>query len=77
MRWSLTRLQTAVALYLVFVVVLVLVRPALLFDAENRAKQWGARFTDRVSLFAPAFAFPFLGLVSYYAATALELAFGA
>lgn len=71
-----SRFKVALCLYVVLVTLVFVTRPALMFDNQGRPKRWGAQISEHVSIFAPAFALPLLGLLSYYIATALELAVG-
>lgn len=71
-----SRLLLAVIIYAVLMTVLLVTRPAIMFDMNSRPKHWGAQISERVSIFAPAFAFPLLGLFSYYLAAVVELAGG-
>lgn len=70
----LARWQAAILLYLCVAIVLIAVRPPLLFDPEYRAKAFGAQNTALTSVFAPAFVFPLLAFVIYYILACIELA---
>jgi hypothetical protein len=66
------RWQFSILLYILTVFLIVTLRPALFFDAEGRAKTFGIGITENVSMFAPAFLFPFLGIFFYYVAVVIE-----
>lgn len=67
-----TRWQMAALLYIIFVGVVLLTKPAIMFDAEGEAKQWGAEMSEDTSPFAIAFVFPFMAIAIYYLATMID-----
>jgi hypothetical protein len=73
---TLRRWHIALFLYAMMVVILLSIRPALMFDLEKNAKTWGLDMERGVSIFSPMFVFPFLALVSYYLASLIELVYG-
>lgn len=73
---TLHRWQIAIIIYAIFVVTLVSLRPALMFDLENNTKVWGLDMERGVSIFSPMFVFPFLALISYFMASLIELSYG-
>lgn len=68
------RWLTALLVYVLIVAVIVLTKPALMFDAAGNPKIWGARNDETTSVFAPAFALPFLALLVYYFVCVANLA---
>ncbi len=72
---TLHRWQIALVIYAIFVVIIVNIRPALMFDLEKNVKAWGLDMERGVSIFSPMFVFPFFALLSYYLASLIELAY--
>lgn len=60
------RMIVAIILYTFVVLLLMAFKPSLMFDASGRAKHLGVGMTDSdMSIFAPAFAFPLIAVMSY------------
>lgn len=74
---TVSRLQIALVFYAVFIGLLLLTRPSLLFAADGAAKQWGPRISENTSPFAISFLFPFAALFFYYVATILDFSLSA
>ena len=68
-----TRWQIAIVIYVVFVVTMLVFRPALMFNAEGEAKSWGPHITETTTPFAAAFVFPFVAILSYYLASLIDV----
>lgn len=73
---TLRRWHIALFMYLVLVMVILMIRPALMFDMEKNAKSWGLDMERGVSMFSPMFIFPFLAIFCYYIASLIELTYG-
>lgn len=67
------RWQIALVLYVVVMMVILLVKPAMMFTVENAPKQWGAETNETTSVFSPMIVFPVLAIISYYIGVWLEL----
>lgn len=60
------RMMVAIILYTFIVLLLMAFKPSLMFDIAGRAKQLGVGMADTdMSVFAPAFAFPLIAVMSY------------
>ena len=60
------RMMVAIILYTFVVLLLMAFKPSLMFDSLGKAKHLGVGMTDSdMSVFAPAFAFPLLAIMSY------------
>lgn len=67
------RLFTAIILYLLIVGVLMLTKPALMFDQQGRPKPFGTGFQEGYSVFAPSIVFPILAILVYILVTWIRL----
>ena len=59
------RVFTALLLYLIVVIGLVLAQPALLFDSQGKPKPFGLGLKHGASILAPSVLFPLLALLFY------------
>lgn len=59
------RIIVAVVLYTFIVLLLLAVKPSLMFDAEGKPKPLGVGMKDGYSIFAPSFSFPLFAVMSY------------
>ena len=59
------RLLTVFVLYFAIVSVLLVTKPALMFDAEGKPKEFGLGLAIGRSIAAPSVVFPLLGLATY------------
>lgn len=69
------RWQLALVLYALFICLILLIKPALMFTADGNIKQWSTENTEVSSIFSPMIVFPMLGFLSYYLGIWLELLF--
>lgn len=69
------RWQLAILLYVMFISILLLIKPALMFTADGNIKQWSTENTESSSIFSPMIVFPILGFLSYYLGIWMELLF--
>jgi hypothetical protein len=69
------RWQLALVLYALFIGLILLIKPALMFTADGNIKQWSTENTEASSIFSPMIVFPMLGFLSYYLGIWLELLF--
>lgn len=60
-----SRIFVAVVLYMFVVLMALAFKPALMFDAAGRAKQFGVGMDQGYSVFAPAFLFPLSAFLCY------------
>lgn len=67
------RLWMALLIYALLVGIMFFVRPAMMFEPDGRFKSWSCNVGEACSVFAPAFVFPFLGIVAYVLASLAEL----
>jgi len=56
---------TVITIYTIVIAVILITRPALMFDAEGRPKPFGVGFSEGYSVFAPSVAIPFLAVFIY------------
>lgn len=75
--FTVSRWQMATIMYVAFVAVLLLAKPAIMFDADGRPKQWGPQMSEDTSPFAIAFVLPFMAIALYYLATMIDFWGGA
>lgn len=73
----LKRWHFALFIYAISILIIIAVRPAIMFKQDLEMKQWGVAITDTTSIFSPAFIFPALGVVSYFLAAIFEMIFAA
>lgn len=73
MQITIARWHVALALYLIVVGAIVLIRPALMFDAEGKVKPWGLDTEAGESVFAVQVVFPILAVLIYYIVVLSEL----
>lgn len=60
----------AIILYTFIVLLIMALKPSLMFDAQGKAKHLGVGMSDSdMSVFAPAFAFPLIAVMSYLLAS--------
>ena len=59
------RVFTAIVLYTIIIVLLIIARPASMFDPAGRPKPFGLGFSRGYSVFAPCTIFPILALLVY------------
>ena len=64
-----SRWIVALVLYTNIVLVLLVFKPALLFDAEGNSKPFGVGLREGQSVFAPAIVFPVIALICYLIAS--------
>jgi hypothetical protein len=74
--FTMTRWQIAIAFYALFAVILLVWRPALMFDAAGSPKTWGPALTEETSPFSIMIVFPILGILCFYVACLLDVMFG-
>ena len=60
-----SRWIVALVLYSLLVLVLLVARPSLMFDAQGKPKPVGFGLKDGKSMFAPVISFPIIAVVSY------------
>ena len=70
---TLARWFIALVLYVSIIGILVYLRPAMLFDAEGRVKQWGVCTDGGYSIFSPQILFPMIAVVVYVVVILVEL----
>jgi hypothetical protein len=67
-----SRWLTALVLYALTILLLLAIKPSLMFQANGVPKQPGVGISEGKSMFAPAILFPLLALVMYLVATMLH-----
>ena len=67
------RWHIALVLYLILVLVLLALRPSVMFDANGNPKSFGLANDETTSTMAPAFVFPILAILVFYAAAILDI----
>lgn len=70
---ELTRLHVALILYILFIILLLLLRPALMFTPEGQLKKWGMENDADTNMFAFGFVVPLAGIILYIVATWLDV----
>ena len=71
----LKRWHLAVLLYLVSALILVAVRPAMMFTPDGLPKAWGTQTDANTSVFGIQFLFPLLAVLSYWVVLCIDMAF--
>lgn len=66
---KITRWVVAIVLYIQIILILLVVKPALLFDSNGNPKDFGTGLKEGKSIFAPAFVFPLIALLCYIIST--------
>jgi len=69
---NLTRLHVALLLYITFIIILLLIRPAIMFTHDGRLKRWGMDNDENTNMFAFGFIVPLAGIIMYIIATWLD-----
>lgn len=64
-----TKWIVATVLYVQIVLILLIVRPALMFDSNGNPKPFGVGMKEGKSVFAPAIVFPVLAFLCYVIAS--------
>lgn len=72
---SLTRLHVALLLYILFVMLLLLIKPSFMFNEKGHIKKWGMSNDQYTNMFAFGFIVPLVGVFMYFIATWLDLIF--
>lgn len=71
---ELTRLHVALVLYIIFVMIILLVRPAFMFTYDGRLKKWGMENNEDTNMFAFGFVAILMAIVVYIMATWIDVA---
>ena len=71
---ELTRLHVALVLYIIFVMIILLVRPAFMFTHDGRLKKWGMENNEDTNMFAFGFVAIIMAIVVYIMATWIDVA---
>ena len=66
-RWIL-----AIILYIGLITIIVYTKPAMMFDAEKKAKVWGIGNDETEGMFSPMIVFPIIAILSYYSIALIE-----
>lgn len=69
-----SRWINAILVYVLVIGLLVYLKPATMFDNEEKVKKWGLDNSESESMFSPMIAFPVLAILSYYVAVFIETA---
>ena len=72
---QINRWQIAIVLYIVVIAILVILKPSMMFTAEEEPKVWGIETNETTSIFSPMIVFPLLSIVAYYIGVWIELMF--
>lgn len=70
---ELTRLHVALLLYILFIIAILLAKPAFMFTHDGRLKKWGMENDENTNMFAFGFLVPFIGVLMYLIATWLDV----
>lgn len=70
---ELSRLHIALLLYILFIIVILAVKPAFMFTHDGRLKKWGMENDENTNMFAFGFLVPFVGVLMYLLATWLDI----
>lgn len=64
-----SRIFVAMIIYTFIVLLLLAIKPSLMFDLSGNPKPFGVGMKDGYSVFAPSVVFPFLAVLSYLIAS--------
>ena len=64
----------ALVLYIIFVMIILLVRPAFMFTHDGRLKKWGMENNEDTNMFAFGFVAIIMAIVVYIMATWIDVA---
>lgn len=67
-----SRWITAILIYVLVISLLIYLKPALMFDKEDKVKVWGLGNNETESMFSPMIVFPVLAILSYYVAIFID-----
>lgn len=70
--FHLTRLHVALVLYIIFIALILAIKPAFMFTHDGHLKKWGIENDANTNMFAFGFIVPLAGVVVYIAATWLD-----
>lgn len=70
---ELTRLHVALVLYVIFITIILLVKPAFMFKNDGTLKKWGMDNNQDTNMFAFGFIVPLMGVLVYIFATWLDM----
>lgn len=70
---ELTRLHVALVLYVLFILIILLVKPAFMFKSDGTLKKWGIENDANTNMFAFGFIVPLAGVIMYIFATWLDV----
>jgi hypothetical protein len=69
----LNRWQIATIFYIVFVIIIISVKPSMMFTAEGHVKSWSTYKSEESSVFSPIIVFPMMAIICYYLGIWIEL----
>jgi len=70
---ELTRLHVALVLYVIFITIIILLKPAFMFRHDGTLKKWGMENDENTNMFAFGFIVPLAGVLMYVFATWLDM----
>lgn len=70
----LPRWAVAITIYIIIILALLALRPALLFDADGNPKPFGTGLKEGASIFAPAFSFPLIAFLAFFVSSWFHVA---
>jgi hypothetical protein len=65
----------AMILYVLIIILLIQLKPSLMFDSYGKPKEFGIGFREGKSIFAPIVVFPILALLCYFTVSVSDLMF--
>jgi hypothetical protein len=71
----LNRWIIAILVYILVTILLIFVKPSMMFTQDGNVKQWSIENTETTSIFSPMIVFPILSILSYYLGIWIELVF--
>ena len=69
------RWQIATILYIIFVIIILSIKPSMMFTAEGHIKAWSTYKSEESSVFSPIIVFPLMAIICYYLGIWIELLF--